>query len=167
MKKILAFMAFACVFAVGCMSMQKTDPALVEKPFQYVYVFDGVKKDAIYDKSLGWFAETYNSSNEVLQLKDKANGKIIGRGAGEFYCAMWLRKYSYTVKLEIKDGKSRLTFDGYKPETYIGTNPLSGEKTEVGGMGLDYQEPYDLVKVNFDKLSAKYNQYIKAKEDSF
>ena len=167
MKKVVVLLAFMSVFSIGCMSLQKTDPALVDKPFQYTFSFDSLKKDVIFDKSLAWFAETYNSANDVIQLKDKQNGKIIGRGVGEFYCAMYVRKYSYTAKLEIKDNKARLTFDSYKPMSYMGSNPLSGQSLEVGGMGLDYQEPYDLTKANFDTLSSKFEKYIRTDESAF
>ena len=147
MKKICLLISILSI--ISCASATKTDPALLNKPFSYVYEFK-LSKDQIYDRSLVWFAEQFISSNDVLQLKDKPNGKIIGRGAGEFVYTLFPRKYLYSVRVDIKDNKARLTFDNYQPV----------KNGETVGISLEWKEAYTSVKSNFDTLAENYKKTI-------
>lgn len=160
MKKLILFFPIAVI--VGCVSFAATDPKLLNQPFQYVFTFDKMKKDILFDKSLEWAAETFVSSNDVIQLKDKQGGKIMGRGSGAFPDIVCSRKYLYGLKIEIKDEKVRLTFDNYQPVDYYDS---TGQ--HVAGQPITYQRYYDLVKIDFDSMSAKYETYIKKTDATF
>lgn len=149
------YLLLTVIILSSCASTSKTDPILLNKPFTYVYEFK-LSKNQIYDKSLVWFAEQFVSSNDVIQLKDKPNGKIIGRGAGEFTYTMFPRKYLYSVKIDIKDNKARLVFDNYQPI----------KNGETVGISLEWKEAYTAVKANFDTLADNYKKTILQENDS-
>jgi len=46
---------------------------------QKVHEID-LTKNEIYDLSLEWMARTFFDNKEVVEIKDKENGKIIGKG---------------------------------------------------------------------------------------
>jgi hypothetical protein len=50
-----------------------------ERSMQKVHDID-LAKNEIYDKSLEWMAQTFSGSREVMELKDKDKGLIIGKG---------------------------------------------------------------------------------------
>lgn len=95
--------------------------------------FDSTKKELIYSEVVQspnnssnqiylnineWFAKTYNSSNNVIQLNDKENGKIIGKGGftiSPIYQWGNIKTpqtffVNYTLTLQIKDGKYKYEF---------------------------------------------------------
>ena len=54
-----------------------------ERSVQKVHDVD-LTQNEIYDISLEWMARTFFDSKEVIELKDKDNGKIIGKGIVTF-----------------------------------------------------------------------------------
>jgi len=85
-----------------------------------VFVYDGVvtventDKDALYGRIYEWFARTYNSANDVIQLNDKENGKIVGKGI--FKIDYYQRKptISHTISVYVKDGRFRYVIEFLK-----------------------------------------------------
>jgi hypothetical protein len=95
--------------------------------------FDSTKKELIYSEVVQspnnssnqiylnineWFAKTYNSSNNVIQLNDKESGKIIGKGG---FTISPIHQWgniktpqtffvNYTLTIQIKDGKYKYEF---------------------------------------------------------
>lgn len=95
--------------------------------------FDSTKKELIYSEVVQspnnssnqiylnineWFAKTYNSSNNVIQLNDKESGKIIGKGG---FTISPIHKWgniktpqtffvNYTLTIQIRDGKYKYEF---------------------------------------------------------
>ncbi len=97
---LLALLAFAA-------KSQKNTPPIDSLTHKITY--EGVvkvdeKKDQLYDKGLNWLAIAFKSSNDVIQIKDKENGKIVGK---------WVLQpaedkiglVSATITLLFKDGK--------------------------------------------------------------
>ena len=66
-----------------------------EKQVTYVKEFPGITKDELYNKALSWVAINYNSANDVVQLKDKAEGRIICKGTGSFFSMLYNRYFNY------------------------------------------------------------------------
>ncbi len=74
-------------------------------------------KNEIYDLSLEWVAKTFIDSREVIELKDKDNGKVIGKGLtsirgkiGWFSADIPCR---FTLIVEAKDNKYRTTYANF------------------------------------------------------
>ena len=98
----------------------------------------GVSKDDLYTRATEWFAKTYNSSNAVLQMQDRAAGELVGkpvlpttvRSLGANYPAGIVK---YTISVYLKDGKYKyeitdLVHDAVGSKL-CSAGPLENEKT--------------------------------------
>jgi hypothetical protein len=126
-KKILCF----CVFFVllpGCAGMIKVVPP---EERNCSVVFDSkYSKDTIFDMTLEWVAKNFNSSNDVIQLKNKELGKIVGVGVTRFNAIGVSFPCQYTMTIDIKNNKIRMVFDnliGYWGENGEKKLPLENE----------------------------------------
>jgi hypothetical protein len=52
---------------------------------EVVYVDSLADKQELFSRTREWFAKTYNSSNNVIQMEDKENGKIVGKALIQVY----------------------------------------------------------------------------------
>jgi hypothetical protein len=68
-------------------------------------------KGEIFDNSLLWLAENFRSSKDVVDLKDKDSGIIIGNGAVDIKVGWGVYVPArFKLKIEVKDNKYRLSF---------------------------------------------------------
>jgi hypothetical protein len=100
-----------------------------------VYVDSSLKSIELYNRARSWFAESYRSSNDVIQLEDKDEGKIIGKGSIRYISSVyygsegtkgWIR---YTLSVQVKDGRYKYELTNFIHEG----NPLnSGGQLSFG-----------------------------------
>ncbi|MFA9371888.1 MAG: DUF4468 domain-containing protein [Labilibaculum antarcticum] len=97
MKKIL--IAFMLLCSVSAFAKEYTE--VVEVP--------GKNADQLYSTAREWFAETFKSADDVLQMDDPVAGKLIGKGlvkvpivSGKYSVATNMR---FTIKVFVKDGR--------------------------------------------------------------
>ena len=77
------------------------------------------KKIELYQRSKLWFVEVFKSANDVIQLDDKENGVIVGKG---FFKTTWvLNEYititaniQMTITINTKDGRYRYELSDFK-----------------------------------------------------
>lgn len=74
-----------------------------------LYKLKGKSQSQIFSSSLSWLAETFKSSKSVIELQDKASGKIIGNITTSSNWMGRIMYYQSKMVIEIKNGKSRLT----------------------------------------------------------
>jgi hypothetical protein len=77
---------------------------------QGIVELNDFSKDKIYKKSLEWIALNYKSAEDVIQLRDEEQGKIIAKGnfiSKRFGKKGWIR---HTLVLDFKEGKFRYTY---------------------------------------------------------
>jgi len=92
---------------------QVTFPDSTKLKYEKVIKVDSLTADQLYMKLRSWVAKTYNSANDVIQMDDKANHLIIGKGQIRYDPKVYIgsdgtRGYiSYTIQLEMKDGRYR------------------------------------------------------------
>ncbi len=158
MKKLLILMI---AFFSACTSMQETPPELVNAPIVKVYEFKGMTQNAVFDKSMLWIAESYGSAKSVIQLSDRAQGVIIAQCVGNAFYMMWDRGFNYTLKIEARAGKARLTIDNITPRITTQTQ-MNGAPIQVGGLEIKYKEQYDLAAAYVAELARRYETYMKA-----
>lgn len=82
--------------------------------YSQVVPIEGVTQDALYGKAKLWFANSFNSAQDVIQMDDKQNGVIVGKGItiiNEPGMQPVRKTWYYTIKIQVKDGK-------YKAEIY-------------------------------------------------
>jgi len=105
MKKLFITLLMMCSLSAFC------------KEYTEVVEVKGKTADQLYSSAREWFAETFNSANDVLQMDDPTAGKLIGKGytvisesyvtkvalmqiPGQIDFKLW-----YTVKIYIKEGR--------------------------------------------------------------
>jgi len=99
------------VFFLGCAGMQTVPEE--ERMLQQVHKVN-LTKDKIYSECLEWMAETFVDSKAVIELKDKENGKIIGKGITNYMSGGIVSiPCRFTMKVEIKENKYRATYDNF------------------------------------------------------
>lgn len=86
------------------------DPQTKKIVFTEIIKVDSVSKDELYSRAREWFARTFVSSKNVLEMDDRQAGKLIGNGAKSgFYYGLLMTPVDYTLTYEIsvyiKDGR--------------------------------------------------------------
>jgi len=116
MNRILCYSV--CILSVialtSCASMPiaPTEDRSMQKTHEI-----NLTKNEIYDMSLEWMARTFFDNKEVIELKDKDNGKIIGKGITMFRGKIgWFSANipcRFTLLVEAKDNKYRTTYNNF------------------------------------------------------
>ena len=76
----------------------------------------------LYSQARMWFAETYRSSKDVIQLEDKENGRIIGKGNIKYESNIFVGStgtrgwINYTISISVKDGKYKYEITNFMHE---------------------------------------------------
>lgn len=121
MKKIMYYFVF--VFSSILLASCATNPVPVvvvvpieDRSMEKVREIN-LTKDEIYDSALEWIAQTFVDSKAVIELKDKDNGKIIGKGMTSFTSSNRLASSNipcrFTLIVEAKDNKYRTTYNNF------------------------------------------------------
>lgn len=75
--------------------------------YQGVVNFDStITPNQIHKNAISWFANSFKSGKDVLQINDKDNGIVMGRGFWEHPSG---NKFWFDIKVEIKDNRFRCT----------------------------------------------------------
>ena len=89
-----------------------------------VVQIDSISSAELYKRSKRWFFDTYNSGKDVIQLDDKENGEIIGKGYFETYWqssflgGMNINVYQ-TIKVQVKDGRYKYEITDFKVKYFV------------------------------------------------
>ena len=114
-KSMYYFVGILSVVALASCASAPIAP-IEDRSMQKVHDID-LTKDEIYDLSLEWMARTFFDTKEVIELKDKDNGKIIGKGITFFRGKIgWFSANipcRFTLILEAKDNKYRATYNNF------------------------------------------------------
>lgn len=138
------FFYFVCILSViafaSCASMPVAP--IEDRSMQKVHDID-LTKNEIYDRSLEWMYQTFLDHREVIDLRNKEEGKIIGKGMIMFRGKIgWLSTdipCRFTLILEAKDNKYRTTYGNF-----------------VGLWGENYSRPQPLEEKQYiDEIKAK------------
>lgn len=121
MKKLF-LLALPILSVVGCASMptSSTEPMT---SYQRIVDVSNVKQDMVYEGARQWVAKSFNSANSVIQYQDKATGSIIGKGNIAYPCqgleciATTKSSIEFTLKVDTKDNRARVTFDDLNVHT--------------------------------------------------
>ena len=110
MKKLLSISI--ALFIIGCAAMTKVDLPKEDLMVQRVLEVE-LNQAEIYARSLEWMAKTFVDSKEVVEVKDRENGRIIGKGLTSFTNVIVKIPCRYTITIEAKDGKARVTMENF------------------------------------------------------
>jgi len=155
MNRIICYFVgvLSVIVLASCASMPVTP--IEERSVQKVHEID-LTKNEIYDVSLEWMARTFFDNKEVIELKDKDNGKIIGKGITYFKGKIgWFSAdipCRFTLILEAKDNKYRTTYNNLVA--------LHGE-SQTRPMPLDQKVYVDAVKAKLSVIDDGLYNYLK------
>ena len=84
-----------------------------QEPLTYTEIMqaDGISKMELYTRAKLWFANAYNSANDVLQMDNKEGGQIIGKAIMQYKptvfsgSAATKGNIKYTIKIFVKEGR--------------------------------------------------------------
>lgn len=90
--------------------MKIADTCTFPKPFEFSFI-DTLPMDrhSIYSKAYEWFATNTTNYNRALQMQDSSIGKLVLPEIVSTYD----RNYRYTIILNVKDGKYRISFNNF------------------------------------------------------
>jgi hypothetical protein len=75
-----------------------------------------LSRDDIYDRALEWCAKKLSRIKDDVVVKDREGGRIIARGTGkysEYFNFLVDREFSYSVTIEAREGRYRVTFENF------------------------------------------------------
>lgn len=148
---------FVCILSVIALASCASAPVapIEDRSMQKVHDID-LTKDEIYDISLEWMARTFFDNKEVIELKDKDSGKIIGKGITAFKGKIgWFSANipcRFTLTVEAKDHKYRTTYNNF-----VG---LYGEN-QTRPEPLEQKEYVDAVKAKLALIDDGLYDYLK------
>lgn len=127
MKIIAGLLICFCVVNIGgCITIPdaKTIQENSYRGYSEVINFENLNQVEIFEASKMWMAKNFNSANNVIQYADVNTGTIIGKGNFSLKCpdeikgmsclAYTSTKAEFTLKIDIKDNKARLSFSDLK-----------------------------------------------------
>ncbi len=80
---------------------------------QGVEQFNLMKKDLLFEKGQEWINLNYKSVKDIIQLTDKAQGKIIVRGSFSIVVGIYTYIIIHTLTIDFKDEKMRYTYSNF------------------------------------------------------
>lgn len=81
-----------------------------EVKYQEIVEFPGMDANLLYEKAKSSLVNHFNSSKAVIQYEDKEQGRIRGRGWTQVTYALTPVNTWYTITIDVKDEKLRITF---------------------------------------------------------
>jgi len=155
MRKVITGMLVTLIFSAPCLG-QTPEPLSVEvirpAPFE---------KNTLYTQTLVWMAESFRSSKEVVELKDKDLGVIVGNGASEIDIGFLSflpvnTPLTFKLRIDIRDKRYRFMFSSV--ELHIERHgKISIDK------GYVHEEK---IRARFDEIATSLDEYLaKAPKD--
>lgn len=112
--------------------------------FSEVVQKEGASASELYNKAREWFADAYKSADDVLQMEDEDNKKLVGKAIstldfGNAMAQVEVRMY-YTIKIYCKDGRYKYIitdiryeapgnqYNGYKTYNYDAEDMITDDK---------------------------------------
>jgi hypothetical protein len=183
MKKILIKTIIIALMSISSLSYGQ-DKLLGVLPLQdgkvtYTGVInvDSTSKDELYSRAKRWFVDKYNSGKDVIQLDDKENGEVIGKG---FFSEIWYVNWAFSqkinvwtiVKIQVKDNKFRYEItnidlkyhiDGQRGNSDYDT-PIENWNVNNCGVGI-YENKFESTKKEFyPKIDSHIKETIQSLE---
>ena len=157
-KLFLTSILATVLFISGCGTIPPAADPSDYAGFDYVTNIEGMKKDVIYEGVKLWIAENFKSAKQVIDLENKEQGIIVCNGVlpniildgGMVKMPL---EASFKMKVEVKDGKMRLTFSAYQITMRHDTSLYKMEAEQI--------------KAKLSKFGEEIAMYLKTEKKSF
>jgi uncharacterized protein with TBP-like fold DUF4468 len=166
MKKLLIifFIIPVCLFAQNTFQVSESRIIYMEK----VIKAPDYKKSELYDISLSWISEVFNTPDDVISFNDLNVGKI--KGSFVSYHPISLSNFPFKTifTIQVKDGRLKILFDnitntetGYSLEKYI-LKKNNTYRSMYSGLTNDIQSSLNNLIINFEGY---INEYSSSEDD--
>lgn len=159
MKKILILIA---LFLTSFGAFAAKEPL---REVSEIVDLPNMDKKQIYDASKIWMAKSFKSSNSVIQYEDANTGTIVGKGNMNYPCkGTWNCLASgeniilFTVKVDTKDNKARITFNDLLLKTKTTVN--AGIVSKGYEVGIYVPKDKEMVESGLKDVISAYKQDI-------
>jgi len=91
---------------------------------------DSINALELYHRGKKWFIDSFNSAKDVIQLDDKENFEIVGKGFFEelwavtFYASIQVKVWQ-TIRIQCKDGRFKYEFYDFRIKYYVPADQYS------------------------------------------
>lgn len=135
--KIIAGQIAVIAFLCGCAALnddiyvrESMNPS--EQTLEFIDTCS-LAKDQIYDRTLSWLTQLYNSANSAIDIKDREAGLFAVKGIvdipqGPFN---YLSPCAYTMQIRIKDSKTKMVLTVGKMQTETGLYPPKNSMEQI------------------------------------
>lgn len=117
MKKIIPFVSLLFYFSSFSQDSTKLYGILpIENgiaTYTGVVQIDSLNKDQLYLQAKKWFVNTYKSAKAVIQMDDKENGLIIGKGTFVLFSLDNDTYINHTISIFVKDGRYKYVLTNF------------------------------------------------------
>jgi hypothetical protein len=169
MNKIIIACLFIMFFKLTYSQDLPIDTASGKILYTEVVKVDSISKEKSYSKTKEWFALNFKSANDEIQLDDKENFTIIGKGAIKVtlmsFDAGFVR---FTIKVQAKDNKYKYEISDLVHDSKTAKRPemeggnLENIKPDCGGLSMTKGQWND-IKTQADKQVQILIQSLKTK----
>nr|WP_294993147.1 DUF4468 domain-containing protein [uncultured Sediminibacterium sp.] len=127
-RKILLMLLFLNIFFYSFSQLPTKDGKVV---YELIDSSLALSKNVIFDNAKLAVVESFVDANSVIQIDDKVNGEIVGKGRTKFTYRMLMTEIlntaNYTIAISSRENKVRIKI--YDIVVYTGTsgNPISAE----------------------------------------
>lgn len=164
--KRFAFFALIAILS-GCAPGAMTPVQEADKTVSQVYEVPGFTKDQIFTATKVWIAETFRSAKAVTEYENQQEGTLIGNGVINYPCSGmdclaksdW--RVPFTMRVDTKDGKFRLTFTNIRLAWSGSYNTTVGYMPAHEGP-VQMQNDMDAIKPKLLAFGDQLTQAIKA-----
>lgn len=148
MKRSFTLLTVLVVFSLFSCAGQQVVPS-DERIFTKECDLPGNMRSVLYQKTLRWLAETYISSDAVIEYQNEDAGIIIGNGVAQYNpTGFGDIRVRYTIKFEIHEGRTRV---GFKNMAFIGKH---------GNYSFETRSQLDSFIMYASALVEEYKEYI-------
>lgn len=125
---------------------------------------DGVNKEELYTRAKKWFVTMYKSANDAIQLDDKENGEIVGKG--NFKITYYARDpiINHTVTISVKDGRFKYQI------TDLAYSDKQGDKFPIEAFPKGWagkKKLYETIDREVNSIIASIEKSMKSKADEW
>lgn len=112
MKKLIALTFTAVLilpFLSSCGTMMGAKADESERSIDEIIEAPGMKKDDLYIRTNGWFVETFNSPESVIEFQDKEAGRIMGKYVYTYSEGVYTHAVRQTISIDIREERLRIS----------------------------------------------------------
>jgi len=101
-----------------------------------VISIDSINKNELYSRAKRWYVNSYTSAKDVIQLDDKENGELVGKGFFEIpwqasFMHIYTVKIFQTIRIQVKDKKYRYEINDFRIKYYINNTQIPDENIDM------------------------------------